>query len=218
MSLKSTRITALAIVAVAAGASLWARTQLPDAPIVTHFDASGHANGTMPRDAALAVMPALGLAIAGLMLWLLPAIMPKKATLARSAEACGAAALATLVFLGLIHGGLIALALHYPVDVARLTLIGVAMLFIVIGNYLPKTRYNYVMGIRNAWTLSSEEVWDRTHRVAGPLFIVTGLLIAADAILVPFPQAHVFMVAGAVIAVLICQIYAYWTAKKLNLT
>ncbi len=216
MSLKFARIASLAAVAAAAGFSLWARNQLPDAPIATHFDATGHVNGYMPRDIALAFGPVFTLVLVVIMLWLIPAIMPKKGSLERSSEAYGAAVVILSLFVSFIHFGLIARALHYPIDVPRWALAGIGLLFIVIGNYLPKTRYNYVMGIRCPWTLASEEVWDKTHRVAGPLHVLLGLAVLADAILAPFPQAYLFMVGAAVAVSLICVAYAYFVAKRLG--
>ena len=50
------------------------------------------------------------------------------------------------------------------------------LLFILIGNYLPKTKQSYTMGIRLPWTLSSEENWNRTHRLAGFLWVLCGVL------------------------------------------
>ena len=216
MSLKFAKIASLAAVAAAAGFSLWARSQLPDVPVATHFDAMGHVNGYMPRDKALAFMPIFGLVLVVIMLWIIPAIMPKKGRLERSSEAYGAVVVILALFLGLVHFGLIARALHYPIEVPRMTLAGIGLLFIVIGNYLPKTRFNYVMGIRSPWTLSSEEVWDKTHRLAGPLHVLLGLAVLADAIAAPFPQAYVFMVGAAVAVTVICLIYSFIVAKRLG--
>ncbi len=216
MSLKFAKIASLAAVAAAAGFSLWARTQLPDAPVATHFDAMGHVNGYMPRDKALAFMPIFGLILVVIMLWIIPVVMPKNGRLERSSEAYGAVVVVVALFLGFVHFGLIARALHYPVETPRLTLAGIGLMFIVIGNYLPKTRFNYVMGIRSPWTLSSEEVWDKTHRLAGPLYVLLGLAVLADAIVAPFPQAFVFMVGAAIAVTIICLIYSYVVAKRLG--
>ncbi len=217
MSLKFANLAAFAAIAASAGFGLWARTQLPDVPIATHFDAAGQVNGTMSRDVALAFGPAFSLVIAVVLLWVIPAIMPKKASLARSPQAYGASVAAIILFICLVQAGLVARALHMPVDIPRSALAGLGLVFIVIGNYLPKTRFNYVMGIRNPWTLSSEDVWDRTHRVTGLLFILLGLGVIADAILAPFPLAHIVMVVATLVVVLVCNIYSYLTARKLGL-
>jgi uncharacterized membrane protein len=216
MSLKFAKIVSVVVVAAAAGFSLWARTQLTDAPIATHFDASGHVNGTMPRDVALAFGPAIALVIALVMLWLIPVVMPKKGSLARSSEAYGASVIVTMLFLGLVHVGLILRALNLPIDIPRWTLAGAGVLFIVIGNYLPKTRYNYVMGFRTPWALADEGVWDRTHRFAGPLHMLLGAAIVVDAIVAPFPLGYILMGAGATVVTVACVIYSYLAAKRLG--
>lgn len=53
------------------------------------------------------------------------------------------------------------------------------VLFILMGNYMPKVKHNYTFGIKTPWTLADETVWNKTHRMAGPLWIVGGLLIVA---------------------------------------
>jgi len=217
MSLKFAKIATSVAILAAAGVGLWARSQLPDAPIGTHFDLQGHVNGTLPRDIALAFGPGIALALAATMLWLLPAIMPKNAAVERSSEAYGASVTVIIFFLCLIHAGVVAVALHYPVDLPRWVLAGTGLLFVVLGNYLPKTRYNYVMGIRNPWTLCNEEVWDKTHRLSGPLFMLAGALIVAGAFVVPLPLGFMLMVPAVVVVVLICNAYSYLVAKRLKL-
>jgi uncharacterized membrane protein len=62
-----------------------------------------------------------------------------------------------------------------PMNESIFAMLGV--MFMVIGNYLGKTRKNFFLGIRTPWTLASDEVWGRTHRLAGRLFIVLGLIM-----------------------------------------
>ncbi len=51
-----------------------------------------------------------------------------------------------------------------------------SVLFILLGNMMPKFRQNYFCGIKNPWTLSSEKVWTRTHRLAGRMMFMSGLI------------------------------------------
>lgn len=69
-------------------------------------------------------------------------------------------------------------ALGVPVDVSSIVTILVGVLFIIVGNYLPKCRLNYTVGVKLPWTLNSEENWRRTHRVTGYLWIAVGLVWA----------------------------------------
>lgn len=53
----------------------------------------------------------------------------------------------------------------------------VGILFILLGNYMGKIKSNWFVGIRTPWTLSSEEVWNKTHRAGGKVFILGGILM-----------------------------------------
>ena len=65
-------------------------------------------------------------------------------------------------------------ALGYDVDIAKVIPVFIGVVFIVIGNYLPKTKQSYTMGIKLPWTLNSEENWNRTHRLGGFLWVLGG--------------------------------------------
>jgi uncharacterized membrane protein len=57
------------------------------------------------------------------------------------------------------------------------------VLFIFIGNWLPKCKQTYTLGIRLPWTLADEDNWNRTHRFAGPVWVVCGLVVMAGALI-----------------------------------
>jgi len=69
-------------------------------------------------------------------------------------------------------------ALGYDVKVGVWIPVLVGLLFILMGNYMSKIKSNWFIGIRTPWTLSSEEVWNKTHRAGGKVFIVAGILMA----------------------------------------
>ncbi|MDD4445949.1 MAG: SdpI family protein, partial [Eubacteriales bacterium] len=66
-----------------------------------------------------------------------------------------------------------------PITMLVTALVGV--LLVVCGNYLPKCRRNYTVGIKLPWTLDSDENWNKTHRFAGPVWVVGGILFIATA-------------------------------------
>lgn len=72
-------------------------------------------------------------------------------------------------------------ALGRSLDVNMITGIMMGLLFVIIGNYLPKTRPNYTIGIRIPTTLNNEENWAKTHRMAGPVWVAGGLIILISA-------------------------------------
>lgn len=68
-------------------------------------------------------------------------------------------------------------------SVPMVTMLSIGVLFVVIGNFMPKFKSNFYMGIKTPWTLSSEEVWRKTHRLGGRCFCLSGLLFLICAFL-----------------------------------
>ena len=74
-------------------------------------------------------------------------------------------------------------ALGYKINVTFIMLLYVSVLFITVGNYLPKCRPNYTIGIKVPWTLDDEENWNKTHRFAGKLWVICGIITLVTAFL-----------------------------------
>ena len=68
-------------------------------------------------------------------------------------------------------------ALNLEIDITRISMLLIGFIFVVIGNYLPKTRQNYTIGIKCAWTLNDKENWEKTHRFSGYLFVCAGIVV-----------------------------------------
>jgi uncharacterized membrane protein len=77
-----------------------------------------------------------------------------------------------------------ALGMDIPIQIIAPVLVGVV--FVIIGNYSPKTKQNPVAGVRISWTLESEENWRRTHRFAGYLWMIGGFVMIVNAFLAWF--------------------------------
>ena len=86
-------------------------------------------------------------------------------------------------------------------------------MFAGIGNYLPKTRMNYTIGIKVRWAYTSEENWNATHRFAGKLWMAGGILMALCGLL-PHLWAVIIMLAGIVVLVLLPVLYSWRYYKK----
>ena len=86
------------------------------------------------------------------------------------------------------------------------------ILFIIIGNYLPKCKQTYTMGIKLPWTLNDEENWNKTHRLAGKLWVIGGIVICATAVF-----ESVFVLLGVTFLMcIIPTVYSYSLFKKKN--
>ena len=100
--------------------------------------------------------------------------------------------------------------LGWDVNISKYAVVGTGILFMIIGNYLPKCRQNYTMGIKLPWTLDDEENWNHTHRFAGFLWIVGGVLIIINA----FLEWEWLFLAVILVMVLVPMVYSFLYYKK----
>jgi uncharacterized membrane protein len=157
----------------------------------------------------------LPLAAAGMyvLLLLVPRIDPRK----RNYDAfAGAFAIMRTVVVGLLLGLDVVVLLWIRGERTHLNglvtaEVGVALL--LLGNYLPKVKSNFFVGVRTPWTLSSESSWRRTHRLAGWLFTIAGALTVMTAL--AFPEAARQVMFGSLTAAAGASIiYSYFAWKN----
>jgi uncharacterized membrane protein len=107
-----------------------------------------------------------------------------------------------VALLGYIHGVTLVGSLGAGVDLTRLLLGGIFLFLALMGNVLGKVRRNFWMGVRTPWTLASEAVWIRTHRLAAWVFVGGGLAgLAAVLLGVDFTVCMALLVVVGVVPV-----------------
>ena len=191
------------------GILCWNR--LPDV-MATHFGINNEANGFSSKAIAVFGIPVFLLAV----LWLGAFVTshdPKRQNISQKmfslvlwiAPAISLAAAATMYPINL----------GYELDITFFSGLLLGLMFIIIGNYLPKARQNYTIGIKIPWTLANEENWNRTHRLAGYLWMVCGILMVLISVM-RLGQAQ-WLVGIILIMVLVPCIYSYWLHAKKGL-
>ncbi len=160
----------VALAFVAAGAIY---RHLP-ATVPVHWNARGQADGFAPRTWGAFLMPAV-MAGTYLLLTAVPHISPRGFGVERFARVYRIFQTAILAFL-LLTSVLVSWAgTGAQVPIGRAVHLGIGLLFVVLGNFLGKVTKNFFVGIRTPWTLASDEVWLRTHRLGAKLFVLAGL-------------------------------------------
>ena len=101
-------------------------------------------------------------------------------------------------------------ALGYKVSVESIMPVFMGILFFVLGFILPKCKQNYTIGIKLPWTLHDEENWDKTHKLAGKLWIYSGIIMVVSGL---FNLTFLFM-AIIFALVIIPTGYSYWLYRK----
>lgn len=97
--------------------------------------------------------------------------------------------------------------LGYEISIEKIVPAFAGLLFVIVGNYLPKSKQNYTVGIKLPWTLDSERNWNKTHRLAGYLWIIGGAIIFANSFLkIYWTPVFVIIIASMVF---IPAIYSY---------
>jgi len=149
--------------------------ELPDR-VATHFGLNGP-NGWSPRALAAGFLPAITIVVWGILL-IAPKIDPRGANYAQFAETYENLILIIVGALVVLHVLMLGYALGWPISITRLIPVVIGAMIVGIGTLLPNAKSNWFFGIRTPWTLASDRVWDRTHRVGGWLMVAAGLLIA----------------------------------------
>ncbi|MBQ7680846.1 MAG: SdpI family protein [Oscillibacter sp.] len=179
---------------VCAGVVLWGR--LPER-VATHFDFYGVPDGWSSKAFAVFGLP-LFLLCVHLLCAFAVSHDPKAGNVGGKIRAlvlwiCPAVSLFTAA---MIYPN----ALGYSMNMTMFAMLLTGTLFVVVGNYLPKCRQNYTIGIKLPWTLADEDNWNRTHRMAGPLWVAGGFLVILDALL-QFAGPYLFVGVLTLIAV-----------------
>ena len=191
---------------IVAGVVVW--DKLP-AQVATHFNAEGVADGWSSKAFAVFGIPLIMLGahvlcvfammldpkadknqpkIIKLVLWLVPVMT---------------------IF---VQTGVLCIAMGIKMDISLLINIMVSLIFIIIGNYLPKCKQNYTVGIKLPWTLNDEEVWNKTHRLSGVIWTIGGLILLVNA----FKFNEIVFAIVLIIMVFLPMAYSVITYSKLH--
>lgn len=99
-------------------------------------------------------------------------------------------------------------ALGREINMAVIMPLFMGALFVIVGNYLPKCRQSYTVGIKLPWTLHDEDNWNATHRLAGKLWVAGGLLCMPCALLSGV-WAFIVMMSILVVMCAVPTVYSY---------
>jgi uncharacterized membrane protein len=197
-------VLALTLAALAVGSRLPAHLLLP-----THWGLGGQPDRFADKWLALFLPVAMAGGVSFL-LGFLPALEPRLANLERSAGLYHWTWAALLLVSAVIELIVISVALRWGFDVDQIIIGAIGLTLILVGNQLGKSRSMYLVGIRTPWTLASEDVWIKTHRLGGKLMVGGGLLMILAA-LVPIPSGLLSGIFGATLALIVGApaIYSY---------
>jgi uncharacterized membrane protein len=174
MNTRTTTIVVLLMIAIAtiAGIALW--NQLPD-PMASHWGPSDQVDGYTSKFWGVFLMPLITLGMMALFL-IIPGIDPLKANIAQFRDVFNLFITLIVAFMLYIYALTLRWNLGYTdFAMSKAMLPAMGILFFFIGYLLRKAKRNFFIGIRTPWTLSSDRVWDETHRIGSVLFMISGV-------------------------------------------
>ena len=174
MSTRTTIFVSVTLIAsaVLAGLLLWSR--LPD-PMPGHWNAAGEIDGYISKFWGVFLVPIISIALTGLFL-VIPRIDPLKANIAQFRAAFNWFIVAFVVYILYLYILTLLAALGTLFNMTLMLLPAVGLLFIGIGYLMSGAKRNFFIGIRTPWTLSSDTVWDKTHKLGSRLFMLGGVV------------------------------------------
>jgi uncharacterized membrane protein len=186
--------------------------KLPE-EIPIHWNLKGEVDNYVSKPFGAFLSPLLMVAI-----WLgmkfLPNIDPRRHNYKKFESSYEIAIGVLVTFAFVLQMAIILSSLGYTISMDRIIMVMAGVMFVVIGNYLPKAKSNFFYGIKTPWTLSSEISWKKTHRLGGRLFVVSGLAIILSSLLFNETVRVVVMIL-TLLAVAIVPIWAsYFYAKE----
>ena len=200
-----TLTTLITLLPILVGLFYW--NQLPD-KMATHFDMTGTPNGWSSKWFAIIGIPVV-LAVVNVLCTILTETDPRRHKYPEK--------MMKLVYwicpvVSWICAGL-TISYELGVEFAAMPKFAsllMGIMFIVIGNYLPKVKQNYYMGIKLPWTYSDEENWNRTHRMAGKLWVVGGIVLLLNF----FLEITGLIIAVLIVMIVVPTIYSWAFSRK----
>lgn len=190
MSTRNTIFVTIFLIAFAVTISLSVYDRLPD-QMASHWNTANQVDGYMSRFWGAFLMPAITVGMLLLFL-VIPQIDPLKANIAKFREYFNAFIAIMVGFLVYMHILTILWNLGYDqFNMGTAMLPALGLIFVFAGIMMRQAKRNFFIGIRTPWTLSSDHVWDETHRLGSILFIASGILALLGAF---FPDYAIWFI------------------------
>lgn len=201
---KTILITALlTVLPMVFGLLLW--NQLPE-QMATHFNADNKVDGFSSKLFTVVGLPLIMLG--GHMLSaLITTIDPRRRNISNKMFSL---VLWLMPFISIFTLTMIyAYNLGIPINTNLFGHLLVGLIFLIVGNYLPKIRQNYTIGIKLPWTMNNEENWSRTHRLGGVVWMIAGAFILLSGFITSF-NAEWTLLGTVLVAILVPTIYSLY--------
>lgn len=206
-----TNVLCLIFIGMVLAIAAYLYPSLPE-QIPTHWNLAGEVDDYTPKPWGVLILP-LAAVFVFVVMKLIPVISPKGF---RTDQFTGVVNIFTVTLVGFMSAVALLVLLAATgrnVHMNEMIFAGVGILFIILGNYLGKVRKNFFLGIRTPWTLASDEVWNRTHRLGGWIFVLIGFFLFLNAF-IRLPEG--FLIGSIVVVALVPVVYSFVLYRRVE--
>lgn len=208
--MRKSEIAVLALVVLSFLIGAYFHPQMPER-MASHWNAAGEADGYMSKNVALFLLPAVGLFMFVLLI-ILPKIDPLKENIEKFRNYFEGFIFLIVLFFLYIYLLSIFWSLGNRFDMTIAMVPAMAVLFFYIGILLENAKRNWFIGIRTPWTLSSDEVWEKTHKLGAKLFKASAIIALLGLILRDY--AILLLIVPVLLSALYVVVYSYLEFQK----
>ena len=209
-NMRKTEIIILGIILFSLIIGIYFYPQMPS-KMASHWNVQGQVDGYLPKFWGLFLMPIISLGLF-LLFVAIPKIDPLKYNIEKFRKYYNRFVVLIIIFLFYLYLLTIFWNISFRFNMIQLMAPAFGIFFYYCGILTEKAKRNWFIGIRTPWTLSSEKVWDKTHKIGGKLFKITGI-IALFGIFFP-SYAIFFILVPGILAAIYVIIYSYLEYQK----
>lgn len=208
--MKKTGIILVGIILLSFATGVYFYPQMPER-IASHWNAQGKVDGYMSKFWGLFLMPVVSVGLI-LLFILIPRIDPLKENIGEFRGYYDRFIVLLVLFLFYLHLLTIFWNIGMRFDMLRVLAPALGILYYCCGILTENAKRNWFIGIRTPWTLSSEDVWDKTHKIGGKLFKIAGLVAILGIVFGGY--AIFFVIAPIILVAAYAVIYSYFEYQK----
>lgn len=187
--------------------------KLPDT-LPAHWDINGNIDRFAQKSLVMCML--IGLLLLSTMLYVIvPLIDPKRKSYIYSLKNYNRIQLITFIFFFILNLMILYTGFHQNISSPKMVYFFIGALFLFLGNYSASLKQNFFIGIRTPWTLSDENVWNKTNRKGAQLLVISGILICLGGFL-PGKIPSVITAICIMIMIVFPFLYSYWLFRKRN--
>lgn len=209
--MKYSRIFIFIVIATTFVVGLWLYPQMPER-MASHWNTQGEVDGYLPKFWGIFLLPMIMIVLALLFEYVIPNIDPFKKNYESFRKYYDGFVVALILFLVFIYKLTILWSLGFRFDIGQLITPAIGAFFYYIGSMLPHVKRNWFMGIRTPWTMSSNSVWEKTHKRGGILFKAAGIIIVLSILAPKFLFPLIIIPAISITVYLV--VYSYLLYRK----